>query len=602
MHHNYAVEPHWVFRVKLKPLHASTSRVMPTPIVIPACKPGPQFITLVDELVQRGASAIIVVDDGSGPEYGVRFDAVAGHAGVHILRHAVNLGKGAALKTGMNYALCTFPDSAGVVTADADGQHHPDDIFRVARRLEANADCLVLGVRQFSGSVPARSKIGNNLTRVLMRMLMGSKIADTQTGLRGIPARLIPHLLKTTSLGYEFELDMLIACKHQSCRILEEPIATIYLNGNASSHFNPMLDSMRIYFVLLRFSAVSALTALLDNIAFILFYGATQSILQAQAGARCVAMIFNYSAARSAVFHSQQRHRTVLPKYLLLVLANATISYGLIQFLGSTLSVAVIPAKIAAEGLLFIANFAIQRDFVFTRRRSQNGATDWDTYYKSVPVTAKLTRKYTTAVLLSLMKRFVKDVRPAFSIVELGGANSCFLDRIMADLRPSSYDVVDTNKFGLSLLEKRLVNQPVRLHNESVLDIGLSMEADLVFSVGLIEHFEPKATREAILTHFQLLRPGGYAIITFPTPTLLYRVTRFLLEAAGLWKFPDERPLRREEVLSAVREQGQVVYEKVLWPLVLTQGLVVARKSSGAQLNASSATENAQWQISSSSA
>jgi len=64
-------------------------------------------------------------------------ERIAGLERVHLVHHAVNLGKGAALKTGMNYALVHFPNCCGVVTADADGQHHPEDIVRVAQRLRS---------------------------------------------------------------------------------------------------------------------------------------------------------------------------------------------------------------------------------------------------------------------------------------------------------------------------------------------------------------------------------------------------------------------------------------------------------------------------------
>jgi predicted SAM-dependent methyltransferase len=119
----------------------------------------------------------------------------------------------------------------------------------------------------------------------------------------------------------------------------------------------------------------------------------------------------------------------------------------------------------------------------------------------------------------------------------------------------------------------------VRLHLRDVLELTSEMQADLVFSVGLVEHFEPAETRKAVLAHFDVLRPGGTAIITFPTPTLLYRAARRLIEAAGMWGFPDERPLQAAEVIAAIRERGEVLEQRVLWPLILTQGFVVARKN-----------------------
>ncbi|MGO9259268.1 MAG: class I SAM-dependent methyltransferase [Bryobacteraceae bacterium] len=219
-------------------------------------------------------------------------------------------------------------------------------------------------------------------------------------------------------------------------------------------------------------------------------------------------------------------------------------------------------------------------------------ATDWDSYYQSVPVTARLTRRYTTAVLVRAMKRYARaQAEGALAIVEIGGANSCFLDSLLREIAPRSYDVVDTNEYGLQLLAQRAgagrpgggplaipLGPALRLHQQSVLSMSLPATADVVFSVGLVEHFNPEETRAAVLAHFGALRTGGLAIITFPTPTALYRATRKFIEAIGQWKFPDERPLQAREVLAAVRERGEVLFRKTLWPLMLTQHMVVARK------------------------
>src|SRR5580704_2055883 len=352
------------------------------PVLIPSYKPGAALETLVDALLQRGFDMIVVVNDGSGPEFGDIFRRVARSSHVHLLEHAVNLGKGAALKTGLKYALVKCPSLRGVVTADADGQHHPDDIVHVAQTLLADGNPLILGVRSFSGSVPLRSRLGNGITRGLMRALVGQKLADTQTGLRGIPVRLIPHLLRMQSAGYEFELDMLLACKHQGFPVIQIPIRTIYLGNNESSHFHPIFDSMRIYFLLLRFSVLSLCTAVLDNAVFAIMFAQTGDIARSQVAARLMAMVFNYVGARRTVFHSQQPHTKVLPKYVALVALNGLVSYAMIEFLHVRFGVPAVAAKLFAEALLFIANFAIQRDLVFTRREITGKATDWDRYYK----------------------------------------------------------------------------------------------------------------------------------------------------------------------------------------------------------------------------
>jgi glycosyltransferase involved in cell wall biosynthesis len=342
------------------------------PVLIPAYQPGAPLTTLISDLLGRGVESILVVDDGSGPEFAEFFQGISASERVHVLHHAINLGKGAALKTGLRYALARFPNCCGVVTADADGQHLPDDILRVAERLRTNPQALVLGARQFDSHVPRRSRIGNTVTRILLHLLVGHKLTDTQTGLRGIPAKLIPHLVQIRSQRYEFELDMLIACRHRSFPILEEPIQTVYLDENKSSHFEPFADSMRIYFLLFRFGLLSVLTAVLDNVIFLIAFGSTGSIARSQILSRLLAMIFNYLGARRMVFHSQQKHAVVLPKYVLVVTVNGLLSYALILAIRSRLGVPAILAKLCAEGLLFAASFLLQRDFVFTRKATDS--------------------------------------------------------------------------------------------------------------------------------------------------------------------------------------------------------------------------------------
>ena len=357
-------------------------------VLIPAYKPPAGLVDLVRDLSGRGMASILLVDDGSGPEFRAIFEEAAQFPGVEVLRHAINLGKGAALKTGINHALCAFPGLIGIVTADADGQHHPEDIERVAASLREHRHALVLGSRTFNTEVPLRSRFGNILTRRLMQTLIGSKLQDTQTGLRGIPAALAARLLRVDARGYEFELEMLIAARQSGVTVVEVPIRTIYQPGNKSSHFNPLTDSMKIYFVLLRFSSVSLVAAALDNLIFYLVWKRTGHILGAQVMARLGAVVFSYSMVRARVFASREAHRVLLPKYLLLVLTSGTASYLGIQYLTTRLGVTAMSAKLFVETLLFFVNFAVQRMFIFHSRegagvgnRARGDRAPWVRFY-----------------------------------------------------------------------------------------------------------------------------------------------------------------------------------------------------------------------------
>ena len=148
-----------------------------------------------------------------------------------------------------------------MVTVDADGQHQPKDAARVADALRTSPSDLILGARSFRYDVPIRSKFGNSLTCVLFRILVGQRITDTQTGMRGIPRDFIPQLLRTKARGYEFEIDMLLICRQSTLSIQEVRIVTVYIDTNRASHFHPVLDSLRIYFVLFRFTLAALSTA-----------------------------------------------------------------------------------------------------------------------------------------------------------------------------------------------------------------------------------------------------------------------------------------------------------------------------------------------------
>jgi glycosyltransferase involved in cell wall biosynthesis len=341
-------------------------------VIIPAYCPGESLLAVVRDLQELGFSFVVVINDGSGPAYDAVFEAIAGFPNVRVIEHPNNLGKGAALKTGIASALADSPNLLGVVTADADGQHRPGDIVNVARVLRASPQSLVLGARSFAQRVPLRSRIGNTVTRYIVRLVVGQNLSDTQTGLRALPAAFARMLLKLPSSGYDFELDMLIAARNSAVRVLEEPIETVYEAGNKSSHFNPVLDSMRIYFVLARFCSVSLMTALLDNVVFYLMYRRGASLLEAQAAGRSLGLVFNYVMVRSKVFRSGDPVPASLGRYLMLAVGSGTTSYSSIRLLTSLANTPVLLTKLAVETALFFANFIIERDWVFSpARRNQ---------------------------------------------------------------------------------------------------------------------------------------------------------------------------------------------------------------------------------------
>ena len=224
------------------------------PVAIPAYCPGRELASLVDELLSLAFDNIVVVDDGSPGEFRGLFESIGALQGVRLVTHGRNMGKGAALKTAFRSALECFPDKPGIATADADGQHSPTDILKVAGLFESKPDCLVLGSREFASSAaPSRSRMGNIAARAALRLLTGARVSDTQTGLRAVPAVLMRQCIVSSCERYDFEMDMLLTAIANGVPVVETPIRAIYSDGahRIRSHFRPVSDSWRVVWRLL---------------------------------------------------------------------------------------------------------------------------------------------------------------------------------------------------------------------------------------------------------------------------------------------------------------------------------------------------------------
>ncbi|HET7000368.1 MAG TPA: bifunctional glycosyltransferase family 2/GtrA family protein [Puia sp.] len=335
-------------------------------IIIPAYNPPENaMLKLIQALIGLQAEKIVIVNDGSDTDKNTFFDSLAAYESCVVLKHAVNLGKGRALKTAFNYVLNNYPEAKCVVTADADGQHKPEDIVRVAQATTEATNTFVMGVRSFGDNGPFRSKFGNILTRHIFRALIGVKISDTQSGLRGIPVSILPRLLKVSGEAYEFELGMLIAVHESKMPISEVTVETVYLDGNASSKFNPLIDSMKIYFVFFRFIFSSLTAALIDFLVFILIYSATKSILTSLIGSRIVSSLVNFFINRKLVFHRHHGLTFSLVRYYIILCLITALSYLFISLLHVKLGINVPLSKIIAETTLFVVSFSLQRNYVF---------------------------------------------------------------------------------------------------------------------------------------------------------------------------------------------------------------------------------------------
>lgn len=340
-------------------------------ILIPAYEPDEKLLNLLDAIEIADSDAqVVLVDDGSGPEYGDIFAAAAAR-GCDVLTNPVNEGKGAALKAGFSHIARAYPGQS-VVCADCDGQHRVKDILAVADQVNHDPNQLVLGVRHFTGKVPFRSRFGNAMTRKAFAAVTGTDVTDTQTGLRGYPATMLPWLLTVRGERFEYELQLLLEAKDAGFGISEVSIETVYLEENASSHFRPIADSARIYAPLLKFTA-SLLTSFgIDFVALLVLQALTGNLLWSVIGARALSSAFNFITNRLLVFDGSDRRAfwDAAARYYALVGVLLVANFALLELL-TTFGVGLALSKVLTEVILFAVSFQVQRAVVYLRKRHE---------------------------------------------------------------------------------------------------------------------------------------------------------------------------------------------------------------------------------------
>lgn len=343
-------------------------------VVIPSLDPDERLLAVIRGVQAQGFTDILLVDDGSASENQHFFDE--GEAlGCTLLHHEVNKGKGRALKTAFAWFLENRPDAAGVVTIDGDNQHHPEDIAACTDLMfRQQRDSLILGVRDFNqDNVPPKSRFGNKCTSFVFRVFCGLKVSDTQTGLRVFPRGIIPKMLEIAGERFEYETNMLLVCKQANIPLVEQTIRTIYIDSNATTHFHPVKDSLRVYGIIIKFFLSSLCSFFLDYGLFNLFYvlfgeKAKHGLFLATAGARILSSIFNFTVNRKAVFRSDAPLALTVARYYILWSFQLLASFGLVKLLSGVFGsgagiIAVL--KLIVDLCLYFVSFRVQQAWVF---------------------------------------------------------------------------------------------------------------------------------------------------------------------------------------------------------------------------------------------
>jgi len=201
-------------------------------------------VSMVVRQAQALGYPVFVVVDGSTDETPLRLAEIQG---IHLLRHAQNTGKGAAILTGFA-AVSHVADFA--ITIDADGQHYPEDALKLIAAIPENKRPLIVGARQgmdaVSGAhIPWTSRFGRKFSNFWVRMSGGPILSDSQSGMRIYP---LPESLNldVQARRFQFEVEVLVKAKRRGISVVEVPVRVVYQVGAARiSHFHPFVDFWR---------------------------------------------------------------------------------------------------------------------------------------------------------------------------------------------------------------------------------------------------------------------------------------------------------------------------------------------------------------------
>lgn len=210
---------------------------MKTVAVIPAFN---ESATLRDVVAKAAmyVDVVMVVDDGSRTSLEALLPI--GH-NIVFLRHAINLGKGAAMKTGVEAGLRHGAEV--IIFLDADGQHDPAEIPHLIQPIADDVADVVFGIRKFSRAMPFVSKLGNIFLTRVMSVLFRIYVRDTQSGFRAFRTSIYPQLC-WGSPRYAVETEMIVNAGKHHLRWTEVEIRTIYLDAYRGT---TIIDGIRIF-------------------------------------------------------------------------------------------------------------------------------------------------------------------------------------------------------------------------------------------------------------------------------------------------------------------------------------------------------------------
>lgn len=233
MVHDKPMDHHTLIQKSSRPAHR-------TAIVIPVFNHGSTLAEVVSK-AKDVHKTVIIVDDGS-TDLGTN---MLDRLGAHVIRHPVNLGKGAAILSGARKA--RELKMTHIVTMDADGQHDPADFEHFSRMIKQYPHAILVGKRDLKeANAPRSSRIGREISNFWLRVETGKKLGDAQSGFRAYPVHIF-EALKLRERGFPFEIEVLVRAAWAGIALKDVNITAYYAEGKKRiSHFRLFKDNVKL--------------------------------------------------------------------------------------------------------------------------------------------------------------------------------------------------------------------------------------------------------------------------------------------------------------------------------------------------------------------
>lgn len=348
---------------------------------------------------------------------------------------------------------------------------------------------------------------------------------------------------------------------------------------------NTFFKLLKKYLTVIKYILSSSLATIIDNLSFILLMPYISNIWVLTYIGRFFAVIINFTINKKVVFKSGANVLPCFFKYVGLVIVSGGVSAYFVSVICSGIGQTSALVKMGVELGLFFINYFVQKKFIFNGGNTASGtgykesaSTDWTEYYlKPKSKFSTITQKFTLKKILFFIDKYMKY--PAH-VVELGGGNSCFARDIIKKSKVpiNSYSIIDNCDIAIKKFQDmQLKGQAYKLDLtcENV-EHQVDKKYDFVYSIGVIEHFNKEDMEQVIKAHFNLCSKDGIVLISVPTPTLQYRFWRRCMELVHKWYFPDELPLKFEDIRECIEKYGMIQEKVINYRLPLTQLIVVA--------------------------